>query len=134
LSDPADLLELPPSDECWLSWVVRADLFESPNTEWTPIKDFPGLHEVGKTGDGRFYEIAIRESYMPWLLRFQHEPVKGITELRNILQPTNREINEDGQLRAIEKVKSRFLQAAGRGLSAGLGRGLDSFYRHTTRP
>lgn len=74
---------------------------------------------VGKAGDGQ-YEIAVTESYVQYL-GSQHR----------VLEPIRWEI-EPRATQEAQSAQSRFLQAAGQGLLAGLGRGLDGFYRHRT--
>lgn len=85
--------------------------YESSGSEWVKIKCYPGIHEVGKTNDGRFYEIAVLESYMAHLF------------------------SSGFGLGYDAKVESRLdslsdLPKAVRGLTSGLGRGLDRYYRH----
>jgi hypothetical protein len=46
---------------------VQTDEFEPQDTVWAEIKHLPGIHVVGKTENG-FVELAIAESYIPWLI------------------------------------------------------------------
>ncbi|KAK3940430.1 hypothetical protein QBC46DRAFT_385373, partial [Diplogelasinospora grovesii] len=127
-------LHNPPSDEDWVSCLVSTDRSGPPGSEWRRIERLPGIHEVRKTGDGKFYEFAVRRSYIPWLLGsgFQFRRLSVMDLEHDVLEPIEGEVRVYGVLRATERAKSRFLQAAVRGLSSGLGRGLDQYYRHKT--
>ena len=90
------------------------DHFESSDSEWVKIKCYPGIHEVGKTNDGRFYEIAVLESYRAWLV--------------------SRGFGLEYDIKLEPRFESRFgspldLRNAVLGLTSGLGRGLDRYYR-----
>ncbi|KAK3934105.1 hypothetical protein QBC46DRAFT_400657 [Diplogelasinospora grovesii] len=129
--DVTDLLKIPPSDEDWVSCLVPADQSGPPGSKWRHIEHFPGIHEVRKTGDGESYEFAVRRSYIPWLLS-RGFPFQRLFVMDHVLEPIEGEVRVYGVLRATERAKSRFLRAAVRGLSSGLGRGLDQYYRHKT--
>jgi hypothetical protein len=88
------------------------DHFESSDSKWVKIKCYPGIHEVRKTNDGRFYEIAVLESYRAWLVS------RGFGLKYDIkFEPR------------VESLIVCDLRNAVRGLTSGLGRGLDRYYR-----
>ncbi|KAK0627089.1 hypothetical protein B0T14DRAFT_511755 [Immersiella caudata] len=117
------LLRPPKSDdEDWVPCLVP-NFDEDP---WLWVRHLPGIHRVQVVGQG--VEVAIRKSYVPWLIqnRFLFEQCQeGSRRWHGVYT--------SGMLpEAIEAAKVRFLSTAAFGLSSGVGFGLDRYYHDHT--
>jgi hypothetical protein len=111
---------------------VPTDQIEPDNSDWDKIKSVPGIYVVGKCCDGKFYEVAVYESYIPWLLLYKFEFERDLDFDRT--KPTDAEVQVYGALAARRRAQSHFLQNAFKAIWSGRGRGLELHFRRIAPP
>jgi hypothetical protein len=74
-----------------------------------------------------FYEIAVCESYFPWLVLHQFKFELGLCYDRT--EPTEAEIRVYGVLAAKRRAQAHFLENAIKGIWSGRGRRFERYYR-----
>lgn len=124
-----DLLEEPSDNERWACCVVKVDEFKA---RWSRIRNYPGIHVVGLTADGKYQRVSLSETRIKWLqdylFSFEFDPASPY----DVSQPSDGEIAVHGKAEAKRKAENRVIQSAGRAIEFGHGKGLDFYLRHNT--
>ncbi|KAH8590407.1 hypothetical protein B0O99DRAFT_691617 [Bisporella sp. PMI_857] len=133
--DINDLAHLPLSNGSWKSWkscYVLADQIEPKYSDWYQIKSARGLHIVGKCCNGKFYEVAVHESYIPWLLRHDFDFLPCLDDDVDVdrAEPTDAEIRVHGIPAAQRRARDSFLLNIINAIKSGNSPGLVSYFRH----
>lgn len=131
-----DELFVRPSDES--NWVRCLVLVSDLKPFWKTFDDLPSAHIVGRTFDDLYYEVAMYEPLVHYLLgkdfAFLLASESGLQY--DVSQPTHREMGVYGVRNAGVKARRHFIQnAIDAILSARHGRGLDHYYQdYTSNP
>jgi hypothetical protein len=102
---------------------VRTEQIELFSYYWDQIKSAPGIYVAGKNNDGKFYEVAVDLSYIPWFrshtfeLDINYDPT----------EPADANVWVHGVYKAKRRAEARFLQNAAKAIRSG-PQGLESCY------
>jgi hypothetical protein len=108
---------------------VPTDQIESETSDWGQILSVtvsaPGIYVIGKSSDGKFYEVAVCSSYFPWLVGHHFQFESGLYYDRT--KPTDAEIQLYGRLQARKKAQAHFFGSLTTGISSGRGRSFERY-------
>jgi hypothetical protein len=104
---------------------VPTGQIEPEASDWDQIKSAPGICVVGKACDGKFYEVAVCNSYIPWLDSHKFEFELGHHYDRT--KPADAEVRSHGKLLARRRAQAHFLENIIREISSGRGRRFERY-------
>lgn len=110
-----------------MSCFVPTAQIEPKTSDWDQIKTAPGICVIGKTCDGKFYEVAVCKSYSPWLV--SHEFEFELDLHYNRTEPADAEVRVYGILPARKRSQAYFLKNVIREISFGRGRRFEQYCR-----
>lgn len=122
-----DLTHLPLSSGLWKPCYVPTDQIEPKISDWYQIKSARGLYVVGKCCNGNFYEVAVHESYIPWLLRHKFKFLPYLDFDRT--KPADAEVRVYGIRAARRRARISFLRNIINAIRSGRSPGLVSYFR-----
>jgi len=108
---------------------VPTDQIEPETSDWGQILSVsaPGTYVIGKSSDGKFYEVAVCSSYFPWLVSHEFEFELGLHY--DLTEPVDAEIQLYGRSQAIRRAQAHFLESLTTGISSGRGRRFEQYCR-----
>jgi len=106
---------------------VPTGQIEPETSDWHQIKSAPGIYVVGKSSDGKFYEVAVCASYFPWLVSHKFQFELGLHYDRTT--PAEGEVRVYGILPARRRAQAHFLENVIREISYGRGRTFEQYCR-----
>ncbi|KAK7924658.1 hypothetical protein PG985_006712 [Apiospora marii] len=126
---PQELLMKPGDDEKWeRCFVSRFDI-----SHLQPVmKNYPQLHIVGETEDGKYLELAMCQRWVqcPTDISFHFQLASKSGLQYDVSLPTKTEIKKNGIDSASEQARKRFVSnAVSAVLSGRHGKGLEDYYR-----
>jgi hypothetical protein len=100
-------------------------------SDWDQIKSAPGICVVGKACDAKFYEVAVCNSYIPWLdsHKFEFEFELELGHHYDRTKPTDAEVRLYGRLPARRRTQAHFLKNVIREISFERGRRFEQYCR-----
>jgi hypothetical protein len=104
---------------------VPTGKIEPKTSDWDQIRSAPGICVVGKAWHGEFYEVAVCDSYIPWLESHKFEFELGYDYDRT--KPADVEVQSHGKLPAQRRAQARFLENLMREISSGRGRRFERY-------
>lgn len=114
-------------NQSWKLICVPADQIETSCSKWFDSE--PGIDVVGKTEDGKAYEIVINASYVQWLFFLGYE----ICLDYDPTAPIKEDILVHGVWEATKRGHTRFLRNAVNRIRSGCSRGYEECCRDVAR-
>lgn len=100
---------------------------------WSRIRDYPGIHVVGVTADGKYQQVWLSETRIQWLQDYSFSfEFDSASDPYDVSQPSDGEIAVHGKAEAKRKAENRVIQRAERAIELDHGKGLDFYLRHNT--
>lgn len=108
---------------------MPTDQIEPETSDWGQILSIsaPGTYVIGRSSDGKFYEVAVCSSYFPWLVSHKFEFELGLHY--DLTEPVDAEIQLYGRSQARRRAQAHFLESLTTGISSGRGRRFEQYCR-----